>query len=91
MTRAPTATLSTRRPSGIPLDRSVDYVPFTSFDSAKPEDLWTYLASYEKGTGGSVLAIPHNSNLTNGRMFAVLDSDLEALTREYTSTRRFSS
>ena len=37
-------------------------VPFSSFDSADPEDLWGYLADYEANTGGRAIAIPHNSN-----------------------------
>ena len=44
-------------------------VPFSSFDSADPEDLWTYLAKYEADTGGRVMAIPHNANVSNGMMF----------------------
>ncbi|MFK8021599.1 MAG: DUF3604 domain-containing protein [Pseudomonadales bacterium] len=50
--------------------RAGKMLPYTLGDSADPEDLWAYLASYEKKTGGSVLAIPHNSNLSNGMMFA---------------------
>ncbi|MCP4382258.1 MAG: DUF3604 domain-containing protein [Hyphomicrobiales bacterium] len=44
-------------------------VPFSSNDSVDPEDLWKFLAGYEKETGGSVLAIPHNGNLSSGLMF----------------------
>ncbi|MGI9364180.1 MAG: DUF3604 domain-containing protein [Rhizobiaceae bacterium] len=44
-------------------------VPFSSFDSADPEDLWKYLANYEDQTGGRVMAIPHNGNVSNGAMF----------------------
>lgn len=33
------------------------------------DGLWDYMAAYEKNTGGRVLAIPHNSNLSNGLMF----------------------
>jgi hypothetical protein len=46
-------------------------LPFSTFDSVDPKDLWTYMAAYEQTTGGQVLAIPHNSNLSNGLMFAV--------------------
>jgi hypothetical protein len=59
-------------------------LPFTSYDSLKPEDLWKYMGTYEKETGGSVLAIPHNSNLTiNPYMFALQDSYGKPLSREY--------
>jgi hypothetical protein len=49
-------------------------VPYTSYDSANEEDLWRFMARYESTTGGRVLSIPHNSNLTRGAMFQVTDS-----------------
>jgi hypothetical protein len=51
-------------------DRTKQILPFSEFDSANPEDLWKYLADYEAKTGGRVMAIPHNSNLSTGTMFA---------------------
>ena len=51
-------------------DRVKQVIPFSGFDSSDPEDLWAYMANYEKKTGGSILAIPHNPNLSNGVMFA---------------------
>lgn len=45
-------------------------VPFSSQESDDPEKLWEQLERYEKLTKGKVLAIPHNSNLSNGMMFA---------------------
>ena len=38
-----------------------------------PRDLWAWLQNYEDKTGGDVLAIPHNGNLSNGMMFALQD------------------
>jgi hypothetical protein len=52
--------------------RARQVVPFTMTPpqgSPDPRDLWKYLADYEKKTGGEVLAIPHNGNLSNGIMF----------------------
>jgi hypothetical protein len=46
-------------------------VPFSQFDSQNPEDLWRALEAFQKRTGAEVLAIPHNGNLSNGRMFSV--------------------
>src|SRR5271165_2989834 len=42
-------------------------VPFSTFDSQDPAKLWEYMDMYAKKTGGQVLAIPHNGNLSNGR------------------------
>ena len=44
-------------------------LPFSAFDSEDAEDLWAFMAAYEKQTGGRVLAIPHNGNLSSGTMF----------------------
>lgn len=43
--------------------------PLSSSKGDDPVDLWSYLAAYEKDTGGKVLAIPHNGNMSNGLMF----------------------
>jgi len=51
--------------------RADQVLPFSTYDSNDPEDLWKYMAAYEAKTGGRVLAIPHNGNLSNGAMFAV--------------------
>jgi hypothetical protein len=48
-------------------------LPFSARDSANPEDLWRFLARYEELTGGEVISIAHNPNLSNGREFAVTD------------------
>jgi hypothetical protein len=42
--------------------------PFTGVDSNRPEDLWAYLGKV-RARGGDALAIPHNSNLSDGRDF----------------------
>ena len=43
--------------------------PFSAIDSNDPERLWAHLERYSKQTGGQVLAIPHNPNLSEGSMF----------------------
>ncbi len=50
-------------------DRARQVLPMTTFQSENPEDLWKWMADWEKKTGGQLLAIPHNGNLSNGRMF----------------------
>ena len=73
-------------------ERALQMLPFTMTapqGSPDPRDLWQWLEQYEQKTGGDVLAIPHNSNLSNGIMFA-LQNDFEegaAYTPEYLSTR----
>ncbi len=62
-------------------------VPFSQFDSQNPEDLWRELDRFEKATGTEVLAIPHNGNLSNGRMFSVETNDGSPLTRELAELR----
>lgn len=57
-------------------------LPFSQFDSKNPEDLWAHLADYEDRTGGDVLAIPHNGNLSNGRLFSVSNFDGTPLSEE---------
>jgi hypothetical protein len=52
-----------------------DRVPFPTsvFEEPTPQGLWTELKAtcLDAGTGCDVLAIPHNSNESNGRMFFV--------------------
>ena len=88
----------TSQPSGNNLHRvvvfrgdkaSVDPVlPFSLFDSENAEDLWDYMAAYEKDTGGQVLAIPHNGNLSSGMMFAPqYQTDGKAIDKSYAEMR----
>ncbi|MGR3660631.1 MAG: DUF3604 domain-containing protein, partial [Paracoccaceae bacterium] len=52
--------------------RARQIVPMTMTPPAgspDPRDLWKYMAAYEEKTGGEMLAIPHNGNLSNGIMF----------------------
>ena len=62
-------------------------LPFTSFQSEDPEGLWKWMDNYEKVTGGKILAIPHNGNLSNGLMFAQTTLSGKPLTKEYADAR----
>ena len=62
-------------------------LPFSQYDSKNPEALWKYLADLEQKTGTEVLAIPHNGNLSNGRMFTVETFDGKPLTRDLAAMR----
>jgi hypothetical protein len=64
-----------------------EVVPFSTFDSIDPEGLWEYMARYEESTGGSVLAIAHNGNVSNGQMFSVERLNGEPVDRSYAETR----
>jgi hypothetical protein len=62
-------------------------VPFSQFDSQNPEDLWRALDKFRTTTGAEVLAIPHNGNLSNGRMFSVLTFEGKPYTKELAELR----
>ncbi len=72
-------------------DKASQVVPFTVLPpsgSDNPRDLWKWMAAYEAKTGGSVLAIAHNGNLSNGIMFPMIEPGLnKPLDREYAATR----
>jgi hypothetical protein len=71
-------------------DKASQVEPFTvypPFGSDNPVDLWKWMDAYEKKTGGSVLAIAHNGNLSNGRMFPIVEAFGKAIDREYAETR----
>ena len=68
-------------------EKTRQVLPYSAFDSNNPEDLWSYLDNYEKKTGGKVLAIPHNGNISGGRMFSLQDFAGNPLTREYAEKR----
>ena len=61
-------------------------VPFTAMDSNNPEDLWVWLDGL-RAEGVEALAIPHNSNGSNGHMFSLATFGGEPLDAEYAETR----
>jgi len=62
-------------------------IPLSNYDTTDPEELWKWLAAYENKTGGRVLAIPHNGNLSNGLMFDDVTRGGKKLTRDYAERR----
>lgn len=68
-------------------DKTSQILPFTSFDSFDPEELWAYLSQYEEKTGGTAIAIPHNGNISNGIMFNDKDFSGKDMTKSYAESR----
>lgn len=69
-------------------DKAKQIVPFSQYDSFDPEDLWQWMETYEKKTGGKLLAIPHNGNLSNGLMFDDITYTGAPLTADYAMRRQ---
>lgn len=67
-------------------DKTRKIVPYASIDT-RVEQLWDYMSAYERKTGGQVLAIPHNSNVSNGLMFELTMPGGGAMTAEYARRR----
>lgn len=57
------------RDNGNKASRVLPLVTMKPWGSPLDVDLWKWMADYEAKTGGNVLAIPHNGNLSNGLMF----------------------
>jgi hypothetical protein len=68
-------------------DKTSQTMPYSMFDSEDPRDLWTYMATYEEKTGGRVFALPHNGNLSNGKMFTNKTFSGETMDRAYAEMR----
>ncbi|MDH3643187.1 MAG: DUF3604 domain-containing protein, partial [Gammaproteobacteria bacterium] len=68
-------------------DKALQVLPTTVAESLDPESLWAWMGEYEARTGGSVLAIPHNGNLSNGLMFPLKDFKGKRLTEAYARER----
>ena len=69
-------------------EKADQMIPMSNYDSTDPEDLWKWMARYEDKTGGQLLAIPHNGNLSNGLMFDdVTFTARKRLDRDYAERR----
>jgi hypothetical protein len=72
-------------------DKAAMVEPYTTqppMGSNNPRDLWKWLQNYEDKTGGEVLAIAHNGNLSNGTMFPIIESFTgKEIDREYAEQR----
>lgn len=71
-------------------DKASQVEPFTTMKplgSDNPVDLWKWMSAYEAKTGGNVLAIAHNGNLSNGRMFPTVEAFGKRVDRAYAEER----
>ena len=69
-------------------DKTDKVLPYDPGQGDTPvSQLWDYMDAYEKSTGGKVLAIPHNSNVSNGRMFELSGPDGAAMSADYARRR----
>lgn len=72
-------------------DKANQVLPYTTMapmGSDNPRDLWKWMQAYEDKTGGDVLAIAHNGNLSNGRMFPLIESFTgKPIDRDYAAER----
>ena len=61
-------------------------LPFSRLDSSNPENLWQWMDN-NRAAGFESLAIPHNSNGSNGNMFMLADSLGRPLDDAYATQR----
>lgn len=61
-------------------------MPFSRFNSLNPEGLWDWMDAL-RAQGVESLAIPHNSNGSNGQMFTLTDWAGDPMDDEYSSQR----
>ena len=88
----------TSSPGGSNLHRNVFYrdgaehatqlTPYTAAESENPEDLWKWLADYEAKSGGKIMAVAHNGNISNGTMFPEINPKTgKPLSKDYAKNR----
>ena len=76
------------RDGGDKASRVEPYTTQSPLGSDNPRDLWKWMAAYEEKTGGEVIAIAHNGNLSNGRMFPIIEPGTgKKIDRGYAETR----
>jgi len=62
-------------------------LPLSAYDSFDPEKLWEWMQSYEEKTGGRLLAIPHNGDVSGGMMWMTQTFSGKPFDRAYAETR----
>jgi len=59
---------------------------FSTLESTNPEDLWDWMDT-QRAAGLDAIAIPHNSNVSNGKMFDLTQMDGSPIDADYTQQR----
>jgi hypothetical protein len=67
-------------------DDDLPDVPFDSIISSDEEELWDWI-DLQRGEGRTLLAVPHNSNGSKGRMFEATDNNGEPINADYAKRR----
>jgi uncharacterized protein DUF3604 len=65
---------------------NIPNIPYSVLTSRNPEDLWTWMDERRK-EGTELLAIPHNSNASNGQMFELATWAGDPMNAEYSAKR----
>lgn len=68
-------------------DVAKKFLPFSAFDSDIESEFWDWLDKTSTETGANFVAIPHNSNISNGLMFPTTNRAGDPITAEYARTR----
>ncbi|MGI9391135.1 MAG: DUF3604 domain-containing protein [Boseongicola sp.] len=69
-------------------DKAGLVLPLTVAEGLDPRDLWRWMENYEATTGGRMLTLAHNGNLSNGIMFPVDTLEFgDPMDQEYVEAR----
>ncbi len=68
-------------------EKAKAFLPYSANDSGNPEDLWRWFGKTSAETGAGFVSIPHNSNISKGRMFASVDFEGRPITADYARLR----
>lgn len=68
-------------------EKAANFRPFSANDSLYPEDLWRWLEGTAKANAVDFIAIPHNSNISKGFMFAEASLRGKAIDEDFAKLR----
>ncbi|MEJ2503889.1 MAG: DUF3604 domain-containing protein [Gemmatimonadota bacterium] len=68
-------------------DVAAQFLPYSSFESQDPRDLWAWLETTSARTGAEFIAIPHNPNISIGLFFPTETLTGEPIDAAYAEAR----